>query len=667
MSRTLERLDARLASADPIGAPRVESFAQFLLEQARVPAGGGAHGPYTFDGREALKEIVSVIDRILGDGLKDATVALAGGAQFGKTILELNLLAYTAACCMRNVGLYLPDDDLVDGVVDAKFRPDVVDQIEWFARMTTLGKALNKSGKAVNRKGAFMVTNGTRRAVGMIRGLGKVPTTFSMDLAALDEVDDIDPKMEKFVRGRLSASDLRCVIKIGTQRVHNRGMHLAWKRGSQGVVMLTCACGKRHQPEEDFPAIVRLRDGSAPALRPQLTWGAEFARPVTGEIVARHEPTHEYYVGCVACGEPLDRSAPEWVHRRPEQIKQRNWSYRISQLSIGSAIDLTQIVGHWVRAVADPEEMVGFRCDRLGLPLSTGQALTPEIITRARADYDLPPTTAAGCVSYAGLDMGDRCWLLAREANPADGTRRVIEAARFSAADVVARTVAAFDRLKLSALFIDERPLVNEARQLACVLNGLDTLTHWPPPPKKGDYISLPSGLTWANDRWSGLRCAVVRFTRNRLGAGVGHTAVEFEVDGVTQWVPCIEVNRFETIDRAVREFLTPSEGVVEVLRGAIRQVPALRLPRRVPGSAPILETLEDHLVTGSERETTPNGPEDYVDQCENHLLLADGYSALAEVVCAGHLTGPAPLRPLAPTGRQAAYLATRRDRTLIG
>jgi len=37
--------------------------------------------------------------------------------------------------------------------VDAKFRPDVVDQIGWFAEMVQVGKALNKSGRAVNRKG----------------------------------------------------------------------------------------------------------------------------------------------------------------------------------------------------------------------------------------------------------------------------------------------------------------------------------------------------------------------------------------------------------------------------------------------------------------------------------------------------------------------------------
>ncbi|HEV2693916.1 MAG TPA: phage terminase large subunit family protein [Verrucomicrobiae bacterium] len=239
--------------------PAHPTFADFLLNEARVPTGSGTYGNYTFTGREALREIVDTIDKIFTKKLADAEVSLAGGAQFGKTILELNLAAYITGQQFRNFGLYLPDDDLVEGIVDSKFRPDVVDQIGWFAEMVQVGKALNKSGRAVNRKGAFLVTDGERKAVGMIRGLGKVPTTFSMDVAAMDELDDIQPRMMKFVRGRLTASDLRFVFKTGTQRIHGRGMNKAWKDGSQGVFLLHCPkCQRAHNPEEEFPQIIRL-------------------------------------------------------------------------------------------------------------------------------------------------------------------------------------------------------------------------------------------------------------------------------------------------------------------------------------------------------------------------------------------------------------------------
>jgi hypothetical protein len=702
-------LSALQRGGDPRGvkAPSRASFEEFLLRDARVPSGRGLHGSYSFAGREALLAVVRVIDRILGnnqgnDGqgnekeksnsldhhspdqsgpLCDAELCLAGGAQFGKTILELNLAAYITAQNFRNFGLYLPDDDLVEGIVDSKFRPDVVDQIDWFAEMVQVGKALNKSGKAVNRKGAFLVTDGQRKSVGMIRGLGKVPTTFSMDAAALDEVDDIQPKMMKFVRGRLTASDLRFILKLGTQRVHGRGMNRAWKAGSQGVFTFACPkCGRLHCAEEEFPAIVRLRSADipvrespaaadrnvrAPIRAPNLTWAGDFRFHGSDEIAAVHDPTNKYYLGCVACGAELDRRAPMEQHRQPMLLKQRKWSFRISQLAIG-AIDLSQIVGRFQAAIADPEEMIVFRCDVLGLPQSTSQALTPAVLDRARSVeiFDLAPRVGEGNTAFGGLDMGDRCWLFAREnagqsvwagrAAGETGRRdeprhtRLLAADRISAGDVVTQACARFEQLGLSALFVDERPLVNEARTIALAINGLQGLSAWPRVTNDKDaYVTLPGGLTWdgRNSRWLNLKCAVVRFTKNRLGAGIEQTIVFFEEGGQTKFVPCIACNRFETIDRAVREFLTPAEGVVEAVpepggssssfSSQVRATPAMLLPRMTPGHPPILDAVEEHLIAGSEREKEADGAlGDYVDGCENHLLLADAYSALAAVVC---------------------------------
>ena len=652
--RSIEQVaDASLGDQRGVKAPLRKSFEEFLLNDARVPSGRGMHGSYSFEGREALLAVVRVVDRVFGEKLADADVSLAGGAQFGKTILELNLAAYVTSQQFRNFGLYLPDDDLVEGIVDSKFRPDVVDQIDWFAEMVQVGKALNKSGKAVNRKGAFLVTDGERKSVGMIRGLGKVPTTFSMDAAAMDEVDDIQPKMMKFVRGRLTASDLRFIFKIGTQRVHGRGMNKAWKDGSQGVFNFKCpACGKIHNAEEEFPQIIRLqrtadgRDYTAAPSAPKLTWAGDFKHDGQDEAVATHDPLNHYYMGCVDCGAELDRSQPIEHHRVPAMIKQRKWSFRISQLAIG-AIDLSQIVGRFQSAVADPEEMIVFRCDVLGLPQSTAQALTPATLDRARSveAFDLAPRVREGNVAFGGLDMGDRCWLLAREVDQQSQTKRLLAAERMSAGDVVARAQSLFNQIGLSALFIDERPLVNESRTIALALNGLQALTTWPKIPNEKDaYISLPGGLTWdgKNSRWLNLKCAVVRFTKNKLGAGIEQGIVFFEEGGQTKFVPMISCNRFETIDRVVREFLTPAEGVVDVVSGKVRETPAMLLPRMTPGHPPILDTVEAHLITGSERDKEEDGTlGEYVDGCENHFLLADGYSKLAELVVGGNKTGP--------------------------
>ena len=209
---------------------------------------------------------------------------------------------------------------------------------------------------------------------------------------------------------------------------------------------------------------------------------------------------------------------------------------------------------------------------------------------------------------------------------------------------MVGRAQARFEQLGLSALFIDERPLVNESRTIALALNGLQGLATWPRITNEKDaYISLPGGLTWdgKNARWLNLKCAVVRFTKAKLGAGIEQTIVFFEEGGQTKFVPCIACNRFETIDRVVREFLTPSEGVVEVVKGKVRETPAMLLPRMTPGHPPILDAVEAQLITGSEREKEEDGTlGDYVDGCENHFLLADGYSALASLICAGNKTG---------------------------
>ena len=61
-----------------------------------------------------------------------------------RTVLAQLLYAYLLSVKWCNVGYFLPDDDLVAGLVDTKFRPDVVDQIDWFAELIQIGKAINK-------------------------------------------------------------------------------------------------------------------------------------------------------------------------------------------------------------------------------------------------------------------------------------------------------------------------------------------------------------------------------------------------------------------------------------------------------------------------------------------------------------------------------------------
>jgi hypothetical protein len=684
VSEALDILDAKLSEdSRAVAAPDVGSFKEYLVKCARVPIGRGDYGPYTFNGREAMIEIVDRIDEILGSQtgkpLPDSTVSICGGAQFGKSVLELNLGAYCTGRAFMNWGFYLPDKDLVEGMVDTKFRPDILDQLDWFAQMTQVGRAVNKSGKAVNRKGAFSVTDGKHRSQGMILGLNKIPTSFTFDVTTLDEVDDIKPSREKFVRGRMTSSAVRLMVKIGTQRVAGRGQHKAWKDGSQGVMLHKCpVCEHEQNLEENWPRVCRVVVGGAPnTLDPYLTNAGDFRHEDNGETVAVHDPTHHYYFGCVKCGEELDRSEKgfRWEHRRAERIKLRNWSFRISQFGI-PAIDVSQIVAEWGRAVADPEAMTTFLCDRKAMPESTAQKLTGDILDRARKveTFDMRPNVAQGCTAFGGLDTGRRCWFMAREVKVAD-EKRLIHVEQIALGNLVDRVTTLFHLIGLQTLLIDQAPATDEARTLALKLNGLEDLEHWPAMPSdKSGFVSFPSGLRWngSTQRWENLRCAVVAFTKRKLGAGISHSFDVFEKGNETMFVPLIEANRFETIDRVVREFLTPNENVSEVIfvpgqQHYVRTNPAMRMPRKGRGAPIILETLDEHLVVGSEREELKDGSlGDYVDACENHFLLADAYSGLAELE--GGTRHAQTSMPFIPgIGRRADLLKEKRERSITG
>lgn len=660
----LSMLDEKLHGSAVANRPTRASFEEFLREDARVPIGGGEYGRYSFEGREALLGIVRVLDEIIAKKKKGANVGVAGGAQFGKTQLELNFAAYVTSQLFFNVGIFLPDVNLVAGVIDTKFRPDVVDQIPWYADMVKVGKAVNNSGKAVDRKGAFTVTDGRRRASGMAIGLQKVPTTFSLDVGQLDEVDDIPEKNAKYVRGRLTNSQLQLIIRIGTQRVHGRGQNKVWKDGSQGVVEFAGL-----NPEETFPGIVRHQLGALPSITdPKLTWAGDFRRDAQPDVVVSvHKPGHLYYLADPATGTPLDRHAPDWVHRRPERIEDFNWSFRISQLGI-AAIGLDQIVAQFQLAVADPDEMIVFRCDVLALPQSTTQALTPHVIERAQAvdPFDLRLKPESGRPVFAGIDVGDKSYFFARERESAK-LKRAIYVATISSGDLVARAQSLVDQLGVSCLFIDQRPEADLSRSLALALNGLNAIAKWPDDPDPAKSYVL-GGLSWNGDkgRWFGLRCAVVRFDKKQIGAGIEHGLDIFEEGGQTKFVPLIRCNRQDSIDRVVREFLTPAEGVSEYFDGRPRELPSMLLPRR---NNKIVETLEAHLITGSEREKLADGTKgDYVDQCANHFLLADAYSALAEGE--GINSKPIPAGrfvPLLTGGKIGHILQERRERRILG
>ena len=665
MSQSLDNIKHGLQSTAAAKAimPVANSFREFLEKYARVRTPDGSYAPYTFAGREALSFVVDIIDRVLGNGLgtahatpagdgkpiSDARLTATGRAQWGKTILELNLLAFAAGLQFRSVGLFLPDEDLVEGIVDSKLRPDVLDQQPWLNSLITLGKAENASGKTVNRKGLFTCTDGRKKSHGMIHGMQKIPTTFSFDIVIEDEKDDIPPTTSRYLTARMTASDLRFRLSIGTQRYAGAGQNKEFEAGTMHIGYFCCPkCGHKQNPEENWPQICRLAvDGTPRTDDPQLQLEGNFRTTAsspdrigvnlaatTAEKVYDFSPDAHFYLGCVRCGAELDRHAPEFIPQHPEREELHHWSVRISQL-LCAAIALKQIVADWCHnAVKDPDAMKTFSVDRLGLPRSASQQLDQKTLDRARAleTFDLSLTPRPATTRFAGLDTGDRCWLTVREIE-SKTVKRVTWLEQLSAERVRDRVPQVFALLGVTAVFVDAGPLRDLARDLCFLLNGLLNFRPSPLADPERAVIRFPGGLTWdgPNQRWRGLRCAAVEFTLKE-GKGVIHKL------GITQdglFYPVIACNRDETIERVVNELLTAGENVIEVIGGKLRTTPSLRLPARTAGSPKILETFDAHIIAGSRRERDANGrAEHFVDGCENHFLLGTAYAALAESVC---------------------------------
>lgn len=638
----LAKISERLGEPTKGNAPACGSFREFLEKYAMVKTSGGSYIHYSLVGREALIPIVETFDLVLGSftgiPLADATIDICGGAQFGKTILALNFGMYLTACQFRNWGYYLPDDDLVEGIVDAKLRPDVIEQIDWLGPLMSVGKMDDKRGRSVNRKGAFQVSDGVRKAQGMIRGMGKIPTSFSMDAVMEDEKDDIPAKRSKFLTGRMTASDLRLRSSIGTQRLHAAGQQKQWEDGSQGVYLFDAGEGKQINLEENWPAVCRLAvDGEPRATDPKLTLAGEFRDD--GGQAWPYEPGANYYFADPDTGHVIDRSKPILTHLKPERIKLRKWSFRISQFVIG-AMPMNQFVSRWQDAIKDPEMMVVFRCDVMALPSNVEQAINPEVILRSRSvdtpyDLSLAPATVP---RFAGMDTGNRCWFVSRDVF-SEAQKHINWAEQIPLSQMVARAETLFYKLGISCLAIDANPAVDEARTLCYKLNGLEGID-WKAFNGRPDdaRLQFPGGLVWdgALKRWENLRCFVVEFSVKQ-GDGIVHKLGTDPQGGFNRFYPVIRANRFESINRIINEFLTPAENVIRVVDGKLLEDPVMRLPRREAGCLPIVETLDTHLITGSKREAGTDGEsKDYVDKCENHLVLANAYSGLSELI-GGH------------------------------
>jgi len=511
----------------------------------------------------------------------------------------------------------------VEEIVGQKFRPNVLDVYPWMADMIQLGKVENASGKTIDRKESYTVTDGNRKAFGNFCGMHKPPTSITIDIALLDEVDDIPDRNIGYVDGRMTNSPVHFTCFIGTQRVAGAGQNARLAASSYHVKIYTCPdCRREWNLEENFPRIIRkAMDGQPRKNDPYLT--AE----------AGHNRDAHYYCACPECGAELDRDGGRFEAKHPERIKEAKLGVRVSQFTI-SAISLQEIVGSWFAAMADPsgEAMQAFYCDRVGIPnAGAAQPITQAVLDRCRESYAMS-LTPGSAPRVAGFDTGPRCWFWCDEV-PDVSTSRLVWAELIASGNAPQRVALLMQQLGISCVFIDAGGEPDLTKRMVLSLNGLENFN--PPLLPQNELLKaqlvLGAGLSWdgARAKWRGIRAAAVLFS-SREAKGVEQT-IGFTQDG--KLYPLIKCNRGESIQTAVNDFLTPEEGVLEVIGRNVRNTPRAHLPQTYIGAGASQAVLEGHLLNLRKERDPKTGEEDWVDSVENHLGLAKVYARLAATV----------------------------------
>jgi len=552
-------------------------------------------------------------------------------------------MAYATAIRFLSVGNYLPDRPKVEEIVGQKFRPNVLDLYPWMAEMIQIGKIENASGKTIDRKESYTVTDGTRKSFGSFCGMHKPPTSITIDIALLDEVDDIPDRNIGYVDGRMTNSPVHLTCFIGTQRIAGAGQNARLACSSFHVKWFRCpGCGQEWNLEENFPRCIRVS-----SFVPQ-GGTTEDGRPNQADPILTAETGYDrnanYYCACPECGGVLDRDAGRYAAQHPGRIAEAKLGVRVSQLNI-SAISLQEIVAAWFAAMTDPsgEAMQAFYCDRIGIPnAGAAQPITQTVLDRCRmlgsGTQESPQRYRMSSVPdgarFAGLDTGPRCWFWCDELS-GDAVSRLIWAEMMGSLAAFSRVSQLMKDLAISCLFIDAGGEPDLTKRLVLALNGLEDLPISERPHAellRSKMANLGHGLAWDGERggWSGLKAAAVLFVAGEA-KGIQQTI------GLTQegkLYPLIKCHRGESIQTAVNDFLTPADGVLEMVgppgKPALRTLPRARLPEDYKGLGVPQSVLDGHLLNLRKERDLKTGREDWADGVENHLGLAKVYARLA-------------------------------------
>jgi hypothetical protein len=184
----------------------------------------------------------------------------------------------------------------------------------------------------------------------------------------------------------------------------------------------------------------------------------------------------------------------------------------------------------------------------------------------------------------------------------------------------------------------------------------------------RSQLSNLGIGASWdgGRGRWSGIKCAAVLFVAGEA-KGIEQT-IGFTQEG--RIYPLIKCNRSESIQTAVNDFLTPVDGVLEMVgaegKKAPRPLPRARLPHTYIGAGVSQALLDGHLLNLRKERDVKTGQEDWVEGVENHLGLAKTYARLAQTQGSIPVAARVPLLVFSNT-RQSRAVASRADRSVLG
>lgn len=243
---------------------------------------------------------------------------------------------------------------------------------------------------------------------------GRAPQLKSIDadVLVLDEVDEMDTRVEPIARKRLGHSQIGHVRMVSTPTFDDLGIHAAYMQSDQRVWMLKCdACNEWQEvalanlvlESDDLERPVRWYGGATGANAD----GMQFNSMPLGGTLDFGTP----YLACRRCFAALNRNgAGQWVAKFPERDVH---GYHVHGLT-ATTKPLTEILNE-LREVNETKRQQTFN-QTLGLTYASkaSSRLNRSVLDKCRREYALGAPTQGNAV--AGIDVGRLLHIVIRDA-----------------------------------------------------------------------------------------------------------------------------------------------------------------------------------------------------------------------------------------------------------